>query len=154
LASEGADILIPTKEPWSAPEVHPRYFSFDDAVKTDIFSFGLLAFWLLFFENLHKDMSDGYEIDENSTESITHAEDIYAETIRILKIGQSDGALSLFVSAMLENDQRLDVVQKHTARNFFEKTLADETLRCKNLEDLFTGVRYEQSQSYSPNFGI
>ena len=41
-------VFMPKSIPWNAPEHHYRGFKFDDAVKMDIFSFGVFCLWLLF----------------------------------------------------------------------------------------------------------
>lgn len=41
-------IQLSRSEPWDAPEWHPRYFVLGDAIKTDIYSFGLVCLWMFF----------------------------------------------------------------------------------------------------------
>lgn len=38
---------MPKSVPWTAPEYHHCGFTFNEAVKMDIYSFGLFAFWFL-----------------------------------------------------------------------------------------------------------
>ena len=40
-------IQVPMTEPWNAPEWHHRGFTFEEARKMDIFSFGLLSIWVV-----------------------------------------------------------------------------------------------------------
>jgi serine/threonine protein kinase len=48
-ARNDSRIIMPRSVPWVAPEWHHRGFSFEEATKMDMFSFGMLCFWLLFF---------------------------------------------------------------------------------------------------------
>jgi serine/threonine protein kinase len=45
---ENDKIFLPESRPWNAPEYHERHFSPEEAKRVDIYSFGLLCFWLLF----------------------------------------------------------------------------------------------------------
>lgn len=42
---------MPRTPPWDAPEWHHRGFQISEAMKMDVYSFGMLCFWLLFKEN-------------------------------------------------------------------------------------------------------
>ena len=44
----GRLVFMPKSVPWNAPEHHYRGFRFDDAVKMDVFSFGVFCLWLFF----------------------------------------------------------------------------------------------------------
>jgi serine/threonine protein kinase len=44
-------INIAISQPWNAPEHHYRGFKLSEAMKTDIYSFGMLCLWLLFRGN-------------------------------------------------------------------------------------------------------
>ncbi len=48
---EDSKFQLPISEPWNAPEVHEwsSKFILDDARKTDVFSFGLICLWILFY---------------------------------------------------------------------------------------------------------
>jgi serine/threonine protein kinase len=48
LATGDDFIYISRSQPWDAPEYHYRGFKLSDAMKTDIYSFGMLCLWLLF----------------------------------------------------------------------------------------------------------
>ena len=51
-------INMPKSQPWQAPEWHHRGFGISDAMKMDVFSFGMLCLWLLFYT-----LSDNKETD-------------------------------------------------------------------------------------------
>jgi serine/threonine protein kinase len=51
-------VYLPHTRPWYAPEWHRRAFTLSQAVRMDIFSYGLLCLWILFqdeplFPSLH-----------------------------------------------------------------------------------------------------
>ena len=45
-------IHMPRSRGWNAPEWHHRGFTYRDAEKMDVYSFGLLCLWLFFFDEL------------------------------------------------------------------------------------------------------
>jgi serine/threonine protein kinase len=58
-------INMPRTKPWQAPEWHHRGFRFPEAVAMDIYSYGMLCMWLLFYNysddprsNLFRDLMD------------------------------------------------------------------------------------------------
>jgi len=51
-ACEEAKVLLPKSRPWNAPEHHFGEFKVSEAKKTDVYSFGILCFWVLFGYNL------------------------------------------------------------------------------------------------------
>ena len=54
----GDDLIdMPISVPWNAPEHHHRGFDSISAMKMDVYSFGLVCLWLLFFnsEKSHND---------------------------------------------------------------------------------------------------
>ncbi|OQV08763.1 Protein kinase domain-containing protein [Cladophialophora immunda] len=47
-SSESDEVKLPLSRPWEAPEYHDRWFQLKAAKISDVYSFGLLALWLLF----------------------------------------------------------------------------------------------------------
>jgi serine/threonine protein kinase len=47
-SSEDDEVKLPLSTPWEAPEYHDRWFPLKAAKRLDVYSFGLLALWLLF----------------------------------------------------------------------------------------------------------
>ena len=41
---------MPKSDPWYAPEYHHRGFTFSDAKRMEVFSFGLFCLWFLFYD--------------------------------------------------------------------------------------------------------
>jgi serine/threonine protein kinase len=52
ISEESGLVYLPRSIPWSAPEFHHLAFTFQQAKKTDIYSFGLVSMWLLFNEKI------------------------------------------------------------------------------------------------------
>jgi serine/threonine protein kinase len=44
-------VRMPASKPWNAPEWHYRAFKPSDAVKMDVYSFGMTCLWILFRED-------------------------------------------------------------------------------------------------------
>ena len=58
---------MPKSEPWHAPEWHHRGFGLSDAMRMDVFSFGMLCFWLLFYTVSNKEETDFFhDLDRDS----------------------------------------------------------------------------------------
>ena len=49
---ESGKVLLPKSRPWNAPEHHFGEFKFQEAKKTDVYSFGMLCLWVLFGNRL------------------------------------------------------------------------------------------------------
>ena len=50
-ASDDDLVELPVSRPWNAPEWHHRAFKPLDAIKMDVYSFGMLCLWCLFQDN-------------------------------------------------------------------------------------------------------
>jgi serine/threonine protein kinase len=60
---------MPKSRYWTAPEWHHRGFAITDAKKMDIYSFGILCFWLLLY-NAQEDTTCDFDDNLNSSKSI------------------------------------------------------------------------------------
>jgi hypothetical protein len=70
---------MPRSFPWAAPEWHHRGFSFEEATKMDMFSFGMLCFWLLFSNTNERQTRDFMEqCNLHETASIRALETVIA----------------------------------------------------------------------------
>lgn len=43
-------VFMPKSDPWYAPEYYPRGFTFSDAKRMEMFSYGLFCLWFLFYD--------------------------------------------------------------------------------------------------------
>jgi serine/threonine protein kinase len=68
LAADESLIYMPRTKPWNAPEWHHRGFKMSNAIKMDVYSFGMLCLWFLFKETEgYPDQSDIDEAKLNDT---------------------------------------------------------------------------------------
>ena len=120
-ATEENLIYMPFSEPWTAPEYHHRGFRPSQAKKMDAYSFGMLAFWLLFYNTMEDTVLDfGHEIKKSS--------------IKIL-----DRALTL-----VENSQDIESENKSLIKKFFEITLNDDPERRSSDFRLFGKLLFSE----------
>ncbi|PMD20714.1 kinase-like protein [Hyaloscypha hepaticicola] len=64
----GNDLIeMPRSVPWNAPEHHYRGFECIDAMRMDVYSFGLVSLWLLFFNSEKKSHNDFLTALHNQT---------------------------------------------------------------------------------------
>ena len=139
-SSGNNEILLPRSRPWYAPEWHPRGFSFTNAVKTDIFSFGLLALFILFKDKLLKD-SDvlGSDLEALHREtgillwSDTDKQNHCMQQLR-RRVDLQD-----YVSTLVEDVDSLSDQRKADFRGFLRSTL-----------ELDPGVRVASFQLFMP----
>jgi serine/threonine protein kinase len=59
-ASDDELIKIPRSQYWVAPEWHHQYFTTVNAMKMDMYSFGMLCLWLLFYNTQENTTCDFY----------------------------------------------------------------------------------------------
>jgi serine/threonine protein kinase len=107
-----------TTPPWTAPEYRSnREWTYSQAVQLDIFSFGLLCFWLLFEHYLSgiKPML-GYTSGPPSA----HASALHA--LQSIKEQLFTGTL---IGNLLENEGMLDENQRESLREFFVLSLKE-----------------------------
>lgn len=69
-ASDGELVKMPRSRYWVAPEWHHRGFTTADAMKMDIYSFGMLCLWLLFYNTQENTTRDFYS-HLNSAERVS-----------------------------------------------------------------------------------
>ena len=55
-------IIYPAKSrPWNAPEYHHRGFTIEQVQKQDVFSFGMLCFWVMFHTSISAEAGDSLD---------------------------------------------------------------------------------------------
>ena len=79
LGDPDAIVFMPLSAHWTAPEWHHRGFSRTDAFKMDIYSFGLLCLWLLFYNN-GKRQHCTFSKDLDTRTALTIAHEILDDT--------------------------------------------------------------------------
>lgn len=135
-------IHLAKSQPWSAPEHHHRGFSIEQAQKQDVYSFGMLCFWVLFqaeisakFPEFAREIPGSEFANQNnihSFELLGHWKD--EKRLR-------DVALELVTNCF--GDREKDVLMQ-----FFNCTLAHETNEREGniwaVEDLLTQLDLEE----------
>lgn len=141
-ANETDLVSMPKSWPWSAPEHHYRGFKPAAAVKIDIFSLGLLCFWLVFKEHLSGDTSTtlndlgGYV---SSTICGNSCKEHQKQNLNKLKLENELITFACRYTKILDVDEN----RKSDLRLFFSSTLAeDPDQRDRDLKHLssFLGI--------------
>lgn len=118
LYSKGQFHQLPESRPWNAPETSTFEVSFDDAVSTDVYSYAMTCFWILF---------------QTGTVSGTHlllkrarTDNSAVEAIQRLK---NENHLKEIICRMIAHEDLFTPSQKQGLTKFFEQTLVrvDET---------------------------
>lgn len=111
----GTDDLIymPRSLHWTAPEWHHRAFNRASAFKMDVYSFGLLCLWLLFYHDREAKHSRFYE-------------DL-----------KSEEAKSTLAHGLIDESSDFSDEQRKNLRQLFDLSLTiDPAVRCSNLKQL------------------
>jgi tetratricopeptide (TPR) repeat protein len=106
--AENTRIHLPKSEPWVAPEWHHREHTIEQAQAMDVFSFGLLCFWILFRNHLFDGLTYEEEMDHldklKCEDKLIGTASTLLETLSENATGYSD--LHFFFSGVLANDPR------------------------------------------------
>lgn len=135
LAASSSDrVLLATKEPWTAPEVHHRGLQTQEAMRSDIYSFSLLVLWILFHEELIAQEMASAPIDGNSAQ---HQATRYTAGLRSISRAKATGCLKQMAVDMVQN---LNLASSSTLASlveFFTKNLdSNVTFRSQSMETL------------------
>ena len=80
LGGTDSAVLMPRTPHWTAPEWHHRPMHSESAIKMDIYSFGLLCFWLLLYHGEETKRRDFYKDLESGGETSILARQLVNET--------------------------------------------------------------------------
>ncbi|KAI1428792.1 hypothetical protein F5Y12DRAFT_632003 [Xylaria sp. FL1777] len=116
--------LLPRTVGWSAPEWHDRYFQIQNARRMDIFSFGLICYWILSW-------------DQNFSHLSAEEED---QAMRTLNGGlQGDNNKPHELAIALVRSMNLDISTLENLERLFDLTLAPEPQhRASNASQLLS----------------
>ncbi|KAI1631178.1 TPR-like protein [Biscogniauxia mediterranea] len=123
-------IKLPISRPWNAPEHNrlAREWAPTEAIKTDIFSFGMLCFWLLFEPYLSGSIP--------LTQGLDAATTIFQGSVEDTLIGIK-GELTEYAQQFLSVEATLDCKQRRALQEFFNSSLSSEQQkRGQDLIDL------------------
>ncbi|KAI1123368.1 kinase-like domain-containing protein [Nemania abortiva] len=131
-------LRLPRSWPWNAPEHDrpARDWRPWQAVKADIFSFGMLCFWLLFEPSLSKGTAPPQGLHSATAERPSLAKDTLCEI---------KGKLQLHAQQFIKAEVALDGNRREALGEFFDATLnSDPQKRETNLENLLRKLDPEQ----------
>lgn len=129
-------ILLPKSEPWNAPEHHNSDVLPMQAKQMDIYSFGMLCFWLLFEagspsnlplpSNMTQEISQYISFERNEPER------------NLLQLWRKDYRLVDWICWLVRENSHLENSVKDRLIPFFWFTLTPEPQsRCANFRELF-----------------
>ena len=137
-------IIIPGKGPWDAPEYHARPFRPEQAKQMDVYSFGLLCYWLIFEANF----SDDIALRRDTSPQRDHAVNVSrCQPERdLLRLWKKDNQLIGWICRRVGASSAFDNSMKGRLVSLFRLTLAlNPTERCLDfgrLIQLLTPWRY------------
>ena len=121
-------VYPPRSWPWNAPEYHHRGFTVSAAQKMDIYSFGLLCLWLLFFDK----QSLIATASKNKYGGQWPLEDF--ETLNSMKY---EDTLRDFACIQVDSTQGLSANEKRDLISFYMSTIVYKPQeRASDLKDL------------------
>ena len=106
-------VNLPQSAPWNAPEYYAGDVNLLDAKKMDVHSFGLVCFWIFFYQSSPlNDRSSTCE--KNKLFEIKNMRRTMLELINQIKEpGNTDGLISIFVAKLkVYKDQQLQRLQQ------------------------------------------
>jgi len=136
--ADGNPVYMPWSWPWGAPEHHHRGFSFCQAVKMDIYSFGMLCLWLIFEKQLSKTIPPEV-VGETRGYAVFSLRYIECQGQNHLSDLKSENLLPKLASYLIVTNSDLDDVQKENLQIFFNSSLAKHPeRRCSSIRQLLT----------------
>lgn len=141
-SSIGDQVVLPKSWPWYAPEwdEYPE-FTFQQAIKSEIFSFGMVCLWIV-FENV---LSSFPSLSEGAKSTrVGRSENDLQSTLKLLADLKSKDALGSLATrlVMQESEQgRLGCEAIPRLETFFSRCLAhDPALRAIYLDDVLSSI--------------
>ncbi|KAL2812568.1 hypothetical protein BDW59DRAFT_38882 [Aspergillus cavernicola] len=132
---DSTSVSVPRSWPWYAPEcdVYPRLL-YPQAIKTDVFSYGLLCLWFMFgrhFSSIPSSAEVGMLHSSSST-----------STLRLLDELKRKETLVLYATQLVMTEETLDAEQKQVLQSFFSGCLAcNPAARATDVRSLLNSVR-------------
>ena len=98
-------IYLPRSIPWNHPRLHSRAYTFHDAACTDVYSLGLLCFWMFFNEDKN------YPIDKTLTTlklegRMPEVVKGFRDTFTSFNEGESNILSSIFDMTLIDDDHK------------------------------------------------
>ncbi|KAI4171066.1 MAG: hypothetical protein LQ348_006994 [Seirophora lacunosa] len=132
LASSSEFVFLPQSIPWNAPEWHWRGFTFDQAIRQDVYSFGLLCLWLLQPAESELEGTLGFEGKNPSNSRFSTRNDKHLEDVT------SMNRVCLAANRTIKSLKGLSHDQENRLLTLFDLTLSsDPSNRTNDMRDLF-----------------
>lgn len=126
---------MPDIGPWNAPEHHNRSFRPEQAKQTDVYSFGLLCFWLLFQAGSSDHLPLPSDTILKSGQLVSFERD--EPENNLLQVWKGDNRLVKWLCWMIQENDYFDSSTKNNLISFFQFTLTFEPKsRCTKFEQL------------------
>ena len=125
------DVLIkpPRSRPWDPPEYHHRGFTVLGARKLDIYSFGMLCLWFIFFDR----SLDSCPVPNG--DKVTRSWPFH--DLKLLDSMKHENTLRKYASDLVRSVVGLHINQRENLERFFNSALAhDPAERTMNFEEL------------------
>jgi len=128
---------MPNIEPWNAPEYHDRYFRPEQAKQMDVYSFGLLCFWLVFQAGSSGDLPLPSDTILKSGQLFSFERD--QPENNLLQVWKGDNRLVNWFCWLVQENDHFNSSTKNHLVSFFRFTLAFEPQsRCTEFEQLLS----------------
>ena len=126
-------IILAKSPPWNAPEYHHRGFTIEQAQKQDVFSFGMLCFWVMFHADISAKARDSLNGTGYPNSAIQQSREIYI----LLEKWKVEGRLQAVALDMVAARGDHTTTTKEILTQLFVSTLAnDPNEREKDFEGL------------------
>ena len=132
------DVLItpPKSRPWDHPDYHHRGFTVVGARKLDIYSFGMLCLWVLFFNRSLVSCSIATDVKLSSSWPF--------HDFKLLDNMKREDTLGDFAIDLVRSVEVLPANQRENLERFFRSALArDSAERTMNVEELASLLGYD-----------
>ena len=136
----------PRSWPWNAPEYHHRGFTVSAVKKMDVYSFGLLCLWLLFFDK--QSLTD-------TAAKIKGGSQWPLEDFETLDSMKYEDTLRGFACIQVESTQGLSANEKRDLIHFFMSAIVcDSRERASDLKDLVVLLGHKWCVELSIQFPV
>ncbi|KAL8840330.1 MAG: hypothetical protein Q9170_001345 [Blastenia crenularia] len=145
MASSSEFVFLPRSIPWNAPEWHRRGFTFDQAVRQDVYSFGLLCLWFLQPAESELKNTHTFECGEASSSRLDASNDSYFDDLT------SANGFCLPATRAIRSLEGLNHDQRSRLQALFDLTLSpDPSDRSNNIRELIP-LLYQQPDRDAAN---
>jgi serine/threonine protein kinase len=117
---ENDRIFLPESRPWNPPEHHNRHFFPEEAKRMDIYSFGLLCFWLLFGTSDQLPLAPWMQYENAESISFEGSESL--DIFECLKKNEDDNLLR-WIAWLIDYQEDFNDSERNDLKQFFRFTL-------------------------------